>query len=344
MTTLSQDMRRSLGLVIPVWFAPDMPPDEMRAMLGRTLADSELFLDPAHLLLVVDGCAYAEAPAQQAADDFAVRAGAAPVVLCKDTNEGQGGAVCFGFEWLLEHTHLTHFASRDADGDHDLYDLPQLFRLLTQMQQIEGNDLAYVLGQRGSLHRPMGLARGEYEWLLNELTVQAVRYEMAREAAAPDLRYCQLLPQPPDFQSGYKLYTRRTAELFVRCLRDADAREPEAKVLRWGIQFVSTVELLLAGAAAGSLYRLTYDQQPQTTFEHADNRLVSYGQQFIWLFRRLQTPAAMALRWWDEATQRMLWGTTPGGWEELLAMRAHIAVTVWPGEPVPDPPTRHLMF
>lgn len=344
MTTLSQHMRQSLGLVVPVWFAPDMPPDDMRRVLGQTLADSEFFLDPAHLVLVVDGCAHAEAPAEQAAEEFAARAGAAPVVLCKDLNEGQGGAVCFGFEWLMEHTPVAHFASRDADGDHDIYDLPQLFRLLTRMQEIEGSDLAYVLGQRGSLHRPMGFARGEYEWLLNELTVQAVRYEMAREGAAPDLRYCQLLPGPPDFQSGYKVYTRRTAELFVGALREADLREPAAKVLRWGIQFISTVELLLAGAAAGSLYRLTYDQQPQTTFENADNRLIAYGQQFIWLFRRLQTPLSVALRWWDEAIQQMQWGTTPGGWEELLAMRRHVAQSVWPGEELSAPPTRHLMF
>lgn len=344
MTPLSEVMRQSLGLVIPVWFAPDMPPEEMRAMLGETLADNELFTAPEHLILVVDGCEHAEGPARQAAEDVAARAGASPVVLCKEINEGQGGAVCFGFEWLMAHTPVQYFASRDADGDHDVYDLPQLFRLLRRMQELEGSDLVYTLGQRGSLHRPMGFARGEYEWLLNELTVQAVRYELAREGKAPDLRYCQLMAGPPDFQSGYKVYTQRTAQMFVQALREADRREPEARVLRWGIQFISTVQLLLAGAAAGSLYRLTYDQQPQTTFEHADNRLVSYGQQFVWLFRRLRVPRHVALRWWDEATQQMQWGTLPGGWEELLVMRRHVAEQVWPGEELPPAPARHQFF
>ncbi len=344
MTTLAETMRQSLGLVIPVWFAPDMPPDEMRRLLSNTLADSELFLAPAHLALVVDGCPQAESATRQVADEFAARVGAAPVVLCKEPNEGQAGAVCHGFEWLMAHTDLPYLASRDADGDHDLYDLPQLFRLLRRMQEIEQSDLVYVLGQRGSLHRPMGLARGEYEWLLNELTVRALSYELGREGHAPDLRYCSLLPGPPDFQSGYKAYTRRTAEIFVRGLRDADRHEPEARPLRWGIQFISTVELLLAGAAAGSLYRLTYDEQPQTTFEHADNRLISYGQQFVWLFRRLRTPLGVALAWWDEAIQQMLWGTLPGGWEELLAMRRHVARQVWPEQELPAPPQRHTYF
>jgi len=344
MTPLSEIMRQSLGVVIPVWFAPDMPPDEMRRLLGGTLADSELFLDPAHLVLVVDGCPQAEAPAQQVATEFAARAGAPPVVLCNEPNTGQGGAVCYGFEWLMEHSDVTHFASRDADGDHDIYDLPQLFRLLRRMQEIEGSDNVYTLGQRGNNHRPMGFARGEYEWLLNELTVRAVGYELAKHRGAPDLRYCSLLPGPPDFQSGYKAYTRTTAEVFVRSLREADRHEPEARVLRWGIQFISTVELLLSRAAAGSLYRLTYDQQPQTTFEHADNRLRSYGQQFVWLFRRLRTPLVVAMQWWDEAIRQMQWGTVPGGWEELLAMRQHVAEQVWEGEEAPEAPQRHLMF
>ncbi len=344
MTTLAQTMRESLGLVVPVWFAPDMPPDEMARLLGNTLADSELFLAPERLVLVVDGCEHAEAPTRQVAKEFAYRAGAPPLVLCKEANEGQAGAVCHGFEWLLEHTDAPYFASRDADGDHDLYDLPQLFRLLRHMQEVEGSDNVYVLGQRGSRHRPMGFARGEYEWLLNELTVRAVAYELSKHRRAPDLRYCSLLPGPPDFQSGYKAYARRTAEVFVRGLREADRDDPEARVLRWGVQFVSTVELLLAGAAAGSVYRLTYDQQPQTTFEHADNRLRSYGQQFVWLFRRLRPPLNVAMQWWDEGIRQMQWGTQPGGWEELLTMREHIADQVWPGEKLPPAPGRQLMF
>jgi len=344
MTTIAQRMRESLGLVIPVWFAPDMPPEQMQAILELTLADNELFVNPQRLVLVVDGCPPAEKPTKQAAMTFAQRVGASPIVLCKPYNEGQAGAVCYGFEWLMQHTQAAYFASRDADGDHDIYDLPQLFRLLRQMEEKEESSLVYVLGQRGNLHRPMGFARGEYEGLLNELTLQAVSYILAQEGRTPDFRYCQLLPWPPDFQSGYKLYTRSTAELFVQALREADRQEPKAEILRWGVQFVSTVELLLAGAIPGALYRLTYDEQPQTTFEHADNRLLAYGRQIVWLYRRLQIPASTGLVWLDAAIRRMLWGTVSGGWAELLQIREYVAHHVWPDAPLPAPPTRHELF
>jgi hypothetical protein len=344
MIPLSERMRGKLACVIPVWFAPDMPPHEMTRLLSLTLADCELFMQPEHIALVVDGCRQAEAPTQAAAEQFAQRVGQPPLVLVKEKNEGQGGAVCFGFEHFLRQTDVPYLCSRDADGDHDIYDLPQMFRLLLETQETEGTDNVFVLGQRGSLHRPMGFARGEYERLLNEITLLAVRWVMAKKDCVPDLRYCQRLPEPPDFQSGYKLYTRRPGRAFVKSLRSADAAAPDAKILRWGIQFISTVDLLLQGAAAGSVYRLTYDQQPQSTFENADNNLIAYGQQFVWLYRRLQVPAEVGIRWWDEAILRTLWASTPGGWDELLAIREYLGEQVWPATNLPPAPQRHVMF
>lgn len=343
-STLSQQMHASLALVVPVWFSPDMPPTQMTALLSNMLADCELFLRPAHIALVVDGCPQAEAPTHAAAAHFAARVGEPPLVLCKSNNEGQGGAVCYGVEHYLQTSDLSYFTSRDADGDHDIYDLPQLFRHLRLIEERERTDNTFVLGQRGSLTRPMGQARGEYERLLNELTLLAVRWSLAREGQVPDLRYCERLPAPPDFQTGYKLYTRRTAKTFVQALREADAAEPEMKVLRWGIQFISTVELLCTGARAGSVYRLTYDEQPQTSFENADNRLVAFGQQFVWLYRRLGIPLEVGLQWWDEAMLRTEWATTPGGWEELSAIRRHLTEQLWPSASAPEAPGRHVMF
>lgn len=344
MIPLSRHMRGHLACVIPVWFAPTMPPQQMTQLLSLTLSDCELFMQPEHIALVVDGCCQAEEPTQAAAEHFAQRVGRPPLVLIKGKNEGQGGAVCFGFEHFLAQTEVPYLCSRDADGDHDIYDLPQMFRLLLEMQEAEKTDEIFVLGQRGSLHRPMGFARGEYERLLNEITLLAVRWAMAKDDTVPDLRYCQRLPEPPDFQSGYKLYTRSTAQAFVNSLRGADQSAPDAKVLRWGIQFISTVDLLMQSAIAGSVYRLTYDQQPQSTFENADNRLVAYGQQFVWLYRRLQVPARVGIRWWDDAILRTLWADTPGGWDELLAIRQHLCEELWPGTQLPPAPQRHVMF
>ncbi|NPV45641.1 MAG: hypothetical protein HPY69_01680 [Armatimonadetes bacterium] len=337
-------MRDSLGMVVPVWYAPDMPAERMRELLTHTLGDCELFLRPEHIVLVVDGCPQAEAPARHAAAEFAARAGSEPLVVVQPGNEGQGGAVCRGFEHLLRESRVRYLCARDADGDHDIYDLPQLFRLLVQMEEIEGHDRVAVLGQRGDLHRPMGFARGQYEALLNEITLRAVGWAMAQRGQCPDLRYCRRLPGPPDFQSGYKLYTRATAEAFVSALRTAESAQPDQQVLRWGIQFVSTVELLLAGTVFGSVYRLTYDEQPQTSFEHADNRLLAYGRQFVWLYRRLTVPMDLGLRWWDEAILAVHWATVPGGWQELLHIRDYLARECWPQTAAPPPPRRHLMF
>lgn len=342
--TLAQRMQESLGMVVPVWYGPDMSPERMQELLAQTLSDCELFLRPEHILLVVDGCPRAEAPTRQAAAAFAARAGAEPAVMIQPHNEGQGGAVCRGFEHLLHQHGLAYFCARDADGDHDIYDLPQLFRLLAQMEEIEGHDRLVVVGQRGDLHRPMGFVRGQYEALLNELTLRAVNWAMAQCGQSPDLRYCCRLPGPPDFQSGYKVYTRATANAFVAALRNAASARPDQQVLRWGIQFVSTVELLLAGTTFGSVYRLTYDEQPQTSFEHADNRLLAYGRQFVWLYQRLTVPMDLGLRWWDEAILTVPWATVPGGWEDLLEVRDYLARECWPQAHPPAPPRRHLMF
>lgn len=337
-------MRDTLCMVVPVWFPADMPAARMAEFLTRTLADCELFVRPGNIALVIDGCPQAVEPAQKAALGVAERTGEAPLILDKAENEGQGGAVCHGFEHFLHTTGLEFFCARDADGDHDIYDLPQLFRLLEEMLRLEETDCAYVIGHRGSLHRPMGFDRGEYETLLNRLTLRAVEWALAQQGRTTDLRYCRRLPWPPDFQSGYKLYTRRTAEMFCAALRRADAACPADEVLRWGIQFVSTVELLAAGVAAGSVYRLTYDEQPQSTFENADNRVLAYGRQFAWLFAHLQIPAAVAFQWWDEAILTLNWGSVGGGWQELLEIRRYLAEQVYSDTPPPPSPARHIMF
>jgi hypothetical protein len=48
-------MRRSLGMVIPVWFPPSLSDDEMRQTLLATLHGCDHFLPWKHVVLVVDG-------------------------------------------------------------------------------------------------------------------------------------------------------------------------------------------------------------------------------------------------------------------------------------------------
>ena len=282
--TLAQGMRQRVGATIAVWFPDSLSPEAILTQIERTLDDSELFVAPRNIVLVVDGCPQAEGPARDAAQAFRERCGEAPLVIAKPNNEGQGGAVCCGIEALLAAGEVEYIACRDGDGDHDIYDLPPMFRLLRSIAAHESTDNAYVIGSRGSLHRPMGFARGEFEAIINRVKVTAVNAHLAAqachsEAAAPahgchseeaalatdeesrrsaavgtpkandeiphpcgvrndrasgvrsdrpggvaiDERYTALQGDVPDFQSGYKLYTRRTAQVTAEALRQAHA-------------------------------------------------------------------------------------------------------------------------
>ena len=240
-------MRHDLGMTIPVWFPPHCPLDRCRAYLRRTLDDVELFAHPANVVLVVDGCPRAVEPTQEAAAEVRVRSGASPQVAIKVQNEGQGGAVAFGLERLLGVPQLRYFCARDADGDHDIYDVPPMLRRLRELEA-EAGERVWVLGSRADLHRPMGYARGELETVLNEVTVEA----LTTAGSPPLLTACRVYGHYPDLQSGFKLYNRWSARVTAGSLRDAAAREPQKLPLRWGVQFISTAQLLREGGVGRS--------------------------------------------------------------------------------------------
>jgi len=342
--TLAARMRESLGTTIAVWFPESMDPDEMAAQIARTLDDSELFCRPCNIVLVVDGCPAAVQPTRRAAEEFRARCSEAPVVIEKGNNEGQGGAVCCGIEYLLARADVQYIGCRDGDGDHDIYDLPPMFRLLQSIEAHENTDNAFVVGCRGSLHRPMGFARGEFERILNRVKMTALNACLAAEGRAVDERYCALQGDEPDFQSGYKLYTRRTANIAASGLRRAHAAQPERKPLRWGVQFISSAELLLSGAITGAIHRLTYDDQPQSTFEGKHNYAEAYGRQIAWLYDRLGTPPAAGIAWIDAAIMRSQYGTVEGGWQELLALRRYVIEACFTGQSPLAPPRRGEML
>jgi hypothetical protein len=337
--TLSAVARERLGMTLAVWFPPDLPCADALGFLRQTLDDVELFVHPGHCVLVVDGCPTAVAPAYQAAREVAQRSGTPPPVVVNEVNEGQGGAVACGLEWLLEHTPVQYLCTRDADGDHDIYDVPQLLRRVLEVECQEGTDAVFGVGARGDLHRPMGYARGELEGILNEVTLAT----LAATGCSPKLQHCRLHGPWPDLQSGFKLYTRSTAALAARALRDAHRREPDILPLRWGVQFITTVDLLRAGAVPVTHHRLTYDQQPQTTFEGAGDLARAYGVQLAWLMRRLQVPPERAWPILDAALCATLFGTTTGGWQTLLSLREFVADQAW-GTAPPPAPQRGAMF
>lgn len=327
--TLSARMRESLGSVIPVWFPDTMPAEDMRRFVSGTLDDAELFAAPERLILVVDGCPAAVAPAREAAEQFGRRAGAAPTLIVTDCNTGKGGAVCTGFERLLQDDAVEALNVRDCDGDHDIYDLPQLYRLFEQMCRQECTDDVFVVGCRGSLTRPLGLARGQNEDMLNRLTMEAVNHRLADEGRGVDERYTSRYGRAPDFQSGYKVYSRTAAHVVIDSVRAADQAEPDLQVMRWAVEFIPTAELLLRGFIPGALCRLTYDGQPQTTFDESDLPR-AYSRQIAWLFRRLDLPYEVGRCLLDNALTASEYVTSPRGAEHLAALREQVIQECYP--------------
>ena len=327
--TAAERMRACLGSMVPVWFPEQMSPECMFRYLSGTLADCELVVDPSRMVLVVDGCPHAEAPTRRAAEELAERAGTHPQVIVKKSNSGKGGAVCTGFERLLEDDAVEALSTRDADGDHDIWDLPQLFGLFETARGSVGDDV-FVVGGRASLARPLGFARAQLERLLNRLTIDAVNAHLAGAGSCVDERFTARYGHAPDFQSGYKLYSRSAARVAIEAVGAAHAAAPELRVPWWGVEFVPTVELLLRGFTPASLHRLTWDGQPQTTFDDGNLAHV-YAVQIAWLFERLGLPAAVAMPLLDNALTACDYVTVRGGPEAIAALRREVIERVCPG-------------
>ncbi|MFP4248031.1 MAG: hypothetical protein ACLFU7_00145 [Armatimonadota bacterium] len=323
-------MRATVGSMIPVWFPEEMEAEKIFRFLSGTLADAELFVDPSRLVLVVDGCSGAEEPTRRAAAEFADRAGAEPQVIVKPENSGKGGAVCTGFERLLEDDAVEALNIRDADGDHDIRDLPQLFGLFETVRERAGTDDLFAVGSRWSLARPMGFARSELEHLLNRLTIDGVNAALVTAGGCVDERFTARYGRAPDFQSGYKIYSRSAARVVMDAISGAHAARPELEVPWWGVEFVPTVELLLRGFTPAALHRLTWDGQPQTTFDESDLAR-AYSRQVSWLFERLELPAGVAMPLLDNALVACEFVTAEQGPAVLEELRRNVIERVYPG-------------
>ncbi len=337
-----------IGSMVPVWFPARMPAGEILAHLRATLADVELFVAPKRVVLVVDGCPHAEEPTTRVAAEIEERTGEAPQVILRETNGGKGEAVCDGLERLLADGAVEVLNIRDADGDHDIYDLPQLYRLFESVRQHrreEGDPRAddiFVIGGRSCLARPMGLARSELEHVLNRLTIDAVNVRLSGQGERVDERFTARYGRAPDFQSGYKLYSRSAARVVIDTLRRSHAERPELEIPRWGVEFVPTTELLLRGFVPAQLQRATWDGQPQTTFDDSDLPF-AYSRQIGWLFERLKLQAGVAMRMLDGALGACHYVTTPCGPEHLAAIRRSIIERCYPGYDQ-NPPGRAELF
>jgi len=321
---IRHDMRRHVACVTPVYFTADVPRDRIPDMLAATLDDTELFVEPDNIVLVIDGVPWVGDVLEPVLASYADRAGAPCRVMMLEDNLGKGGAVAAAFEDLLSQGELTHFAIRDDDADHCIYDLPDLFSLSRQMADAEGTALTIANGRRVEIHRPLGMARGFMEAMLNGITCDAIRFRLAREGRALNTRWHSAYAEVPDLESGYKVYSRTAAEAFVTGIEAAQALCPDLRMGHFGVEIVPTTEVLLAGGVMGEMMRTTMQSQPVSMFMAGEKLASCFGGEATWLFRRLGIPADVADTLMCNAIARCGYGRSAEGAAVLRDFRSFI--------------------
>jgi hypothetical protein len=314
-------MRHSLGMVIPVWFPPNLPADQMREILLTTLHDCEHFLTWEHVVLVIDGDTRSYTLVQALQASCQQSYGKAFDLVYSPENRGKGYAVFRGAQWFLEKQELEYLTIRDADGDHALNDLVNLMRLAVALQNQEETDLLIIVGRRNHPHRALGWIRGEFEALLNRVLVDAVRFALAQRQQVLRTQYFSLSGEFPDLHSGYKVYSRRVCELMVAHRWERPPWVGE-EIYRYGVEAVPFVEGAMAGAIAGEITRLT--QEPNFSGHGAFARPQANGSVLLWTFLRLGIKPQQAATLLDNHLSPLTLWTDPHGRAFLLELRQYV--------------------
>jgi hypothetical protein len=329
-------LRGRVGVVIPAWFAPETAPEAAAALLLTTLAGSDAVVAPHDVIVVADGSPVAAAAAAALRERLGHEWGYPFQLLELPENQGKGAALVAGMRALLrDGDGPAWIATRDADGDHFVDDLPHLFRVGEQVATECPGQPVCVLGRRASVHAPLGWVRGEYEWLLNEVIIDAISFARAGDGGVWDTRY--LVARVPDLQSGYKLYQRQAAAHALAALQGAAAARPELDLWRTGMEIVPFVSLALARGIFAEVERKAYFDQPVTSYGRLDLPRF-YGDKLAWALRRCGLPAYAAALLIDGALARRPLYLDPQGRADLLRLRALVLDHLGPGSGVPPEP------
>lgn len=309
-------------MVVPAWFSPSLPAADAESLLYTTLAGLSGCVEARDVVIVSDGSPVASAAANAVRGRLPDR-DAGFLLLELEENAGKGAALLAGIEELCQRPDrpLEWIATRDADGDHFLDDLPHLYRIGVQVAAEQPDRPVCVIGSRASVHAPLGWLRGEFELLLNEVLVEGLAFALAREGRVWDTRY--LIRRAPDLQSGYKLYSRAAAGLAARALEDEAATYPDLRLLRTGMEIVPFVSLALEGGIVAEVERKTFFDQPVTSYGSVD-LAEFYGAKLAWALQRSGVPPAEALVLIDGALARRPLLTDPTGREPALRMRRFV--------------------
>ncbi len=331
-------MRHHTGVVIPVYLPSTIDTKRGEALLEDTveLACGQV-TDPAHICLSVDGEACGAKAAQRLAQRFGALVHIGPV------NRGKLGGVMDGVRVLLQDVDVQYVALVDQDGDHLCSELLGFLRVALHITDRTENERVIVLGRRASRHRPMGFLRGELEEFADRVLLDALAYRAAMAGRPLRLEYALALDEFPDFHSGYKVFSRPTAQ-------DVFLSEPrlegvsECCYYRHGCEAVMVVEALEGGAYLGNVSRSTLNMQPITTFGLYNlSQLVA--DKIIWPCRRLEVPARFARQWMANHAGRLLLHTLrPEGKDELDRIRRLVLAALPDGAEMREEPVLEPLF
>ncbi|MBL7077357.1 MAG: hypothetical protein ISS31_07785 [Kiritimatiellae bacterium] len=315
-------LQKRTGLVVTVHIPDGMNADDAaRALTDNVTLLCQQVVDPQHICLSVDGTDCGADVAAKLASRFGVR----QIEAAKPLGKLQGARL--GVDHLLENPALEHFVCVDQDGDHFGNELLNMIRAAECIREQARTDRITVLGQRSSMHRPMGFLRGELEELADRILLDALTYHAATTGRPLRMEHAFTFGEYPDFHSGYKLFTRPVAEAVFRSAPDL-AGTSEVCYYRHAVEAVMTVEALEAGAYFGVVNRSTFNEQPVSAFGLM-GRERFMADAIIWPCKRLGIPVEFVRQWLDNHIPRLLLSTfRPDGGNELQTIRG-LVLDAW---------------
>ena len=122
------------------------------------------------------------------------------------------------------------------------------------------------------------------------MLMDGLAYAAATRGQPLHLEYLTTTDPLPDFHSGYKFFSRATAEA-VFGQEPALMGMSESAAYRHACEAVMTVEAHLSGATLAAVNRRTYDEQPISLFANY-NRARLAADMILWPCKRLGVPAS----------------------------------------------------
>ena len=315
-------MHTTTGIVVPVYIPKIVDTDQGQALLQDNVAALLPCVDnPSAICLSVDGKENGQDIAQHLSQEMGVSYTVAP------SNRGKLQSIRQGVQYLTGHDHFKYLAVIDQDGDHFGNELVNFIRTGEYIAEKRNDPRVIVLGRRPSLHRPMGLLRGELEELADRVLLDILMYHAAVTNKPLPLEYVLTLGDPPDFHSGYKLFDWKTAQS-VFLSPPVQSGVSDRCYFHHAVEAVIVVEALESGAYLGAVNRTTINEQPMSTFGLYD-RIQLVADKMIWPARRLDIPVSFISQWLSNHIPPLLLNTlVPDGKEELKQIRMTVLNTL----------------